>query len=157
MSRPVPRIAACAAAVAMVVTFGALMMPAAQATPNVGVTGKVLSKVLVDGRMHLNTHGPSDLQLTVLTVAPHGQIGWHSHNGNALVSVVEGIATRYMAMDRRCRPEHFGPGQGWVEVPHHVHTVHNETDQPLILNVVLITPTGQAPGVDEPDPGNCRF
>lgn len=136
---------------------GVLTVPSAVATPNVGVTGKLLSKVLVKERMHVHMHGPSDLQLTVLTVAPRGQVGWHSHNGNALMSVVEGTATRYVAEDRKCKPVRFGPGQGWIEKPHHVHTVRNETDQQLILNVVLITPTGKAPGVDEPDPGNCRF
>jgi hypothetical protein len=73
------------------------------------------------------------------------------------VSVKEGIAFCYEADDKQCRPTTLTVGQGWAEHPHHVHTVRNETDKPLILNVVLITPTGMSPGVSEPDPGNCRF
>ena len=46
---------------------------------------------------------------------------------------------------------------GWVEHPNHVHTVRNETDKPLKLDVVLITPAGMDPGVSEPNPGNCPF
>ena len=129
----------------------------AQATPNVGVNGEVLSKSLVTDGIHIAPSGPVDVQFSVLVIDPGGSVGWHSHPGDVLVNVANGTATRYEADDKQCRPATFNVEQGWVEHPHHVHTVRNETDKPLTLNVVLITPTGMSPGVSEPDPGNCRF
>lgn len=129
----------------------------AQATTNVGVNGEVLSKSLVTDGIHIMPSGPVDVQFSVLVVDPGGSVGWHSHPGDVLVNVASGTATRYEADDKDCRPKTFNVEQGWVEHPHHVHTVRNETDKPLTLNVVLITPTGMAPGVSQPDPGNCRF
>lgn len=144
------------AATAAAISLTSATLPA-QATTNVGVNGEVLSKSLVTEDIHIATDGPIDLQLTVLTVDPGGSVGWHSHPGDVLMSVADGTATRYEADDKQCHPATFSVGQGWVEHPHHVHTVRNETDKPLTLNVVLITPTGMSPGVSEPDPGNCRF
>ncbi len=129
----------------------------AQATTNVGVNGEVLSKSLVTDGIHIMPSGPVDVQFSVLVVDPGGSVGWHSHPGDVLVNVADGTATRYEADDIDCRPAAFTVEQGWVEHPHHVHTVRNETDKPLTLNVVLITPAGMSPGVSQPDPGNCRF
>ncbi|NMN97859.1 cupin domain-containing protein [Antrihabitans stalactiti] len=129
----------------------------AHAVPNVGVNGEVLSKSLVPNGIHITPTGPVDVQFSVLIVDPGGSVGWHSHPGDVLVNVADGNATRYEADDKDCKPARFTVGEGWVEHPHHVHTVRNETDKPLTLNVVLITPAGMSPGVSEPDPGNCRF
>ncbi|WP_063047262.1 cupin domain-containing protein [Nocardia pseudovaccinii] len=144
------------AAIGLAVLSTAATLPAV-ATPNVGVTGEQLSKATVTEPIHIAPDGPVDVQFSVLTVAPGGSVGWHSHPGDVLVNVADGIATRYEADDRHCAPTTFGVGRGWVEHPRHVHTVRNETDKPLTLDVVLITPTGQPSGISEPDPGNCRF
>jgi len=128
----------------------------AQATPNVGVTGELLSKATVE-HVRIAPDGPVDIQFTILTVDPGGSVGWHSHPGDVLVNVADGAATRYEADDTKCQPATFRVGQGWVEHPNHVHTVRNETDKPLKLDVVLITPAGMDPGVSEPNPGNCPF
>ncbi|MFJ4654570.1 cupin domain-containing protein [Nocardia sp. NPDC088792] len=143
------------AAAAVAVSLTSATLPAA-ATPNVGVSAQPMSTATVDD-VHIAPDGPVDIQFTVLTVDPGGSVGWHWHSGDVLVNIADGTATRYEADDPRCAPASFGRGQGWVEHPHHVHTVHNETDKPLILDVVLITPSGQPSGVSAPDPGNCRF
>ncbi|QTJ70569.1 cupin domain-containing protein (plasmid) [Rhodococcus sp. ZPP] len=144
------------AAIVAAMSLASATLPA-QAAPNVGVNGEVLSKSLVTESVHIAPSGPVDVQFSVLIVDPGGSVGWHSHPGDVLVNIADGAASRYEADDKLCRPATFTVGQGWVEHPHHVHTVRNETDKPLTLNVVLITPTGMSPGVSEPDPGNCRF
>jgi len=155
MSRNARRFVSCAGAALIAVSLASVTLPA-QATPNVAVTGEQLSKATVE-HVHIAPDGPVDVQVSVLTVEPGGSVGWHSHPGDVLVNVADGTATRYEADDTQCQPATFGVGQGWVEHPNHVHTVRNETDKPLKLDVVLITPAGMDPGVSAPDPGNCRF
>jgi quercetin dioxygenase-like cupin family protein len=155
ISRHVRRFVGYAGAALMAASV-ASMMPQAQATPNVDVSGEQLSKATVE-HVHIAPDGPVDVQFSILTVAPGGSVGWHTHPGDVLVNVADGTATRYEAGDSKCQPAAFGVGQGWVEHPNHVHTVRNETDKPLKLDVVLVTPTGMDPGVSAPDPGNCRF
>lgn len=154
MSRRVRRAAAIGATVLAVAAAAA---PVALATPNVGVTGEVLSTVRVPESVRISTHGPSDLQELRLDVAAHGQVGWHYHPGFVFVSVVSGTATMYMGDDRHCHPMRYHAGEGWLEQPHQVHTVRNETRGQLTLDVVALTPAGQPTGVSVPDPGNCRF
>lgn len=154
MSRRIRRLAGVVAGLAVVLTSAALP---ADATPNLGVSAEQLSKSTIAEQIHIAPDGPVDVQFSVLTVAPGGSVGWHSHPGDVLVNVAVGTATRYEGDDRHCEPATFGVGQGWVEHPRHVHTVRNETDKPLTLDVVLITPTGRPSGISRPDPGNCRF
>ena len=55
-------------------------------------------------KVRLNTKGPSDVHVTINTVAPGGNSGWHTHPGPSFVVVKSGTATLYDGDDPTCTP-----------------------------------------------------
>jgi quercetin dioxygenase-like cupin family protein len=91
-----------------------------------------------------------------ITIAPGGSTGWHSHDGELLGVVKEGVLMHYRAdcsMDGL-----YLAGQNIAEKggPDYVHIGRNPGPGPLVLQVLYIDPAGAPLSDDEPDPG-CGF
>ena len=111
-------------------------------------------------KVRLNTlgGGPSDVHVTINTVAPGGHSGWHTHPGPSFVVVKSGTVTVYDGDDPTCTGRVIEQG-GWVTDPGggHVHLVRNETPANLVLAAFQILPAGEMRRIDAPDPGFCLF
>jgi quercetin dioxygenase-like cupin family protein len=121
------------------------------ATPPRDVTGTVIWE-MTDGT------GP-DAKTYVfreITIAPGGSTGWHSHAGELLATVKEGILMHNRA---DCSVDGiYVAGQNITEKggPGYVHIGRNVGPGPLVLQVLYIDPPGAPLSQDAPDPG-CGF
>jgi quercetin dioxygenase-like cupin family protein len=91
-----------------------------------------------------------------ITIAPGGSTGWHSHDGELLGVVKEGVLMHYRAdcsMDGL-----YLAGQSIAEKggPGYVHLGRNPGPAPLVLQILYIDPAGAPLSDDQPDPG-CGF
>jgi quercetin dioxygenase-like cupin family protein len=91
-----------------------------------------------------------------ITIAPGGSTGWHSHDGELLAVVKEGVLMHNRAdcsMDGL-----YLTGQSIAEKggPGYVHIGRNPGPGPLVLQVLYIDPVGAPLSDDQPDPG-CGF
>lgn len=140
----------------------------ALATSSLGVTSTTIAQGNVaddidvkvktgDWKVKLETKGPSTLAVTENRVAPGGHFGWHSHPGPSLVIVKSGAATEYHGDDPDCTPRVYPAGTAFVDPGGGVHIVRNEGSQELVVIVARLVPSGAAPRIDEPNPGNCNF
>jgi quercetin dioxygenase-like cupin family protein len=91
-----------------------------------------------------------------ITIAPGGSTGWHSHDGELLGTVKEGVLMHYRAdcsMDGL-----YVAGQSIAEKggPDYVHMGRNPGPGPLVLQILYIDPAGAPLSDDRPDPG-CGF
>jgi len=135
------------------------------ATPGSGVTSTTLAqgnlepiKVKVktgDWEAELETKGLSQLAVTENRVAPGGHFGWHSHPGPSLVIVKSGTSTFYRGDDPNCTPHVHPAGTAYVDPGGVTHIARNEGSEELVLLVTRLIPSGAAPRIDQPDPGNC--
>jgi quercetin dioxygenase-like cupin family protein len=105
----------------------------------------------------IETFGLSDVYMVHRTIDPGGHTGWHSHPGVVIVTVVSGAATEYHGDDPTCTPVVHTAGTGFTEEAGEVHIVRNEGSTTLEVYQLVIVPSGVAPRIDEPDPGNCPF
>jgi quercetin dioxygenase-like cupin family protein len=103
----------------------------------------------------IETLGQSDVYIIHRTIDPGGHTGWHSHPGVALVTVISGDATEFSGDDPSCTPLVHHAGSGFTEEAGHVHIVRNEGSTELEVLALYLVPSGQAPRIDQPDPGNC--
>lgn len=141
---------------------------AVQATPPSGFASDVATAMGVaeinikslspTHKVRLNTlgGGPSDVHVTINTVAPDGNSGWHTHPGPSFVVVKSGTATVYDGEDPTCTGRVIEQG-GWFTDPGggHVHLVRNETPANLVLAAFQIVPAGETRRIDALDPGFC--
>lgn len=98
----------------------------------------------------------TDYTFRVITIAPGGSTGWHSHPGHLLATVKEGALLHHRA---DCSVDGFYvAGQDIAEKggPEYVHLGRNVGPTPLVLQVLYIKPAGAPLAVDAPDPG-CGF
>lgn len=91
-----------------------------------------------------------------ITIAPGGSTGWHSHDGELLGTVKEGVLMHYRSdcsMDGL-----YVAGQSIAEKggPDYVHIGRNPGPGPLVLQILYIDPAGAPLSDDQPDPG-CGF
>jgi quercetin dioxygenase-like cupin family protein len=119
----------------------------AAATPPRDTDGTVLWQTADDGK---------DYIFREITIAPGGSTGWHSHDGQLLGTVKEGVLMHYRAdcsMDGL-----YVAGQSIAERggPDYVHIGRNPGPGPLVLQVLYIDPAGAPLSDDQPDPG-CGF
>ncbi len=121
--------------------------PTATATPARDTDGKVIWQMTDDGK---------DYVFREITIAPGGSTGWHSHDGELLGVVKEGVLTHYRA---DCTLDGtYATGQSISEKggPGYVHIGRNLGPGPLVLQVLYIDPAGAPLADDQPDPG-CGF
>jgi quercetin dioxygenase-like cupin family protein len=136
---------------ALAAAFGAtasLALPGtASATPARDADGTVLWQMTDDGK---------DYVFREITIAPGGSTGWHSHDGQLLGVVKDGILMHNRAdctMDGL-----YVAGQSIAEKggPDYVHIGRNVGPGPLVLQILYIDPAGAPLSDDAPDPG-CGF
>ena len=153
---------------AVFVGLGVVVMSAtALATSGLGVTSTPMGQGQMepvdidvktgDWKLQLRTKRISDLSFTENRVAPGGTFGWHSHPGPSLVFVKSGTSTFYRGDDPDCTGEDHPAGTAYVDPGGVVHTARNEGPTELVVLVARLVPSGAAPRIDEPDPGNCSF
>ncbi|WP_422750051.1 cupin [Mycobacterium sp. WMMD1722] len=133
-----------AVAVFAVMTASAV---AADATPPRDIDGTILWQVSDDGK---------DYVFREITIAPGGSTGWHSHPGELLGTVKEGVLVHNRA---DCSVDGvYVAGQDVVEKggPNYVHIGRNLGPGPLVLQILYINPAGAPLAEDAPDPG-CGF
>lgn len=102
------------------------------------------------------TDAGSDYIFREITIAPGGSTGWHSHPGQLLATVKEGVLLHNRA---DCSVDGFYvAGQTITEKggPGYVHIGRNVGPGPLILQVLYTNPAGAPLADDAPDPG-CGF
>ena len=161
-------VAALAALAAVVAVVAWLVVVPALATPPSGVTQEVLgagrladvhakAEATPEWWAKVETKGLSDLLTVRVTVQPGGTLGWHSHPGFDIATVVSGTATYYEADDPTCTPQVVTAGHVRFNPAGDVHTLRNEGTAPLVFVANLLVPDGAAPRIDQPDPGNCPF
>ena len=154
-------LAAVSGLVAMLVVVPALATPPSGGTQEVlgaGQLAAVHAKADIDPwEAEIETKGLSDLITVRVTVQPGGTLGWHSHPGFDIATVVSGTATYYEADDPTCTPRVVTAGHVRFNPAGDVHTLRNEGTVPLVIVATLLVPDGAAPRIDQPDPDNCPF
>lgn len=100
-----------------------------------------------------------DIATQMITFAPGGQSGWHTHPGPVFISVIEGTMTFYEGDDPECQPMVLHAGQGFVDgrTDRHSHIARNETALPARNLVTYFAPPDAPLRNDAPNPGNCPF
>lgn len=100
-----------------------------------------------------------DIATQMITFAPGGHSGWHTHPGPVFISVIEGTMTFYEGGDPDCRPLVLQAGQGFVDgrTDRHAHIARNETALPARNLVTYLAPPDAPLRNDAPNPGNCPF
>jgi quercetin dioxygenase-like cupin family protein len=121
------------------------------------VSSQVLVQAALPGAAHVNTKGPSDVEVFRLTIKPAASTAWHSHAGSVLVSVSQGTAAVYSADAARCTRQRYEAGDAFLEHRGEVHTIRNEGSRELVLYAASILPKGSDPGIAETPPANCDF
>jgi quercetin dioxygenase-like cupin family protein len=107
-----------------------------------------------DWEAEIETKGVSDVHVTQVTIQPGGTFGWHSHPGPSFVIVKSGTATFY---DANCTRHVVPTGSTLFEPAGDVHIPRNEGNEPLVVVVVQVLPTGAPRRIDEPSPADCGF
>jgi quercetin dioxygenase-like cupin family protein len=128
------------------VVAGLLCAPApAHATAGREVTATEVWKRTTDG---------IDYTFRLITLAPGGSTGWHTHPGRVYGTVKEGTLTHSLS---DCTIDGVYPtGAGVFEPPDVTHIGRNLGDTPVVLQILYILPAGSPLSVDQPDPG-CGF
>lgn len=100
--------------------------------------------------LQLRTNMDADMTVTTITVAPGGNVGWHTHNGPVFIVVRKGILT---LLDGECFVREVGPGETVLEQGSGLHNGYNRS---LTVNVefaaVAFAPHGVPQRVDMPAP-----
>jgi len=103
----------------------------------------------------MNFHTKGDLRVVdqVLTVAPGGFVGWHSHPGPVLVVVKSGT---FRSVQTDCSYKDYAAGQVYVDQgAGHVHNAVNPSSSVnLEISITYLAPPG-VPLRDEADPISC--
>lgn len=118
-----------------------------------GHRGRTIWKVKAEAEPAL------DIATQMITFAPGGHSGWHTHPGPVFISVIEGTMTFYEGDDPDCQPMVLHAGQGFVDgrTDRHAHIARNETAVPAKNLVTYFAPPDAPLRNDAPNPGNCPF
>ena len=146
----------CAACALGVVAWGGARATPPQGAVNTPIVGPVAFDP-IDALVHtpdftavVKTRGPSDGRVVLVTIAPGGNTGWHSHPGIVFALVQAGTLTLY---HDDFVPEVYPAGTGFVEEPGGgAHIAVNEGDTDLEMYVFYLLPKGAPRRIDEPAP-----
>jgi quercetin dioxygenase-like cupin family protein len=90
----------------------------------------------------------SEVVVTKNTLGPGASVGWHSHPGPAIVTIVSGELTYVRASD--CARFTYGKGKSFVDPGHgNVHIGFNASDSQdtVLYATYLEVPAGQSPRI----------
>jgi len=119
-----------------------------------GVTAAIISRANFAAAASITGADERDVVVQLVTIAPGGHTGWHSHPGATVILVQSGTFTFYSATN--CVAQNYAAGQGVVEAGGGVQLARNEGAVPQVLYVVYFdVPIGGAFRIDQPEPSNC--
>jgi quercetin dioxygenase-like cupin family protein len=154
-------------AIVGLVALGIGLIGNALATTPAGFTAETARGPLVDrpldvnwkfapeSKVKLQTQGPIEVAVQRVVVAPGGTLGWHSHPGPTLVTILSGTMSFYHAEDCTMEME-YGPGQSFSNLPDEIHMARNEGSVPLVIYASYFVPAQTPPlalRIDQPSPG----
>jgi quercetin dioxygenase-like cupin family protein len=103
----------------------------------------------------LETKGPIEIADQRIVIAPGGTLGWHSHPGPTVVTILRGTMSFYHAED--CTQEiEYGPGKSFSNLPSEIHLARNEGTEELVVYAFYFVPAQTPPvalRIDKPSPG----
>jgi quercetin dioxygenase-like cupin family protein len=129
----------------------------ALATSGSGASGTILARGMAVDKVVTRGHQPYDAVTQLITIAPGGNTGWHTHPGQAVAIVKSGTLTIYEGDDTSCEGRDYTAGQVYLDPGYgHVHIGRNEGDTDLEIYVTYLdVPLGGGVRIDAADPGNC--
>jgi quercetin dioxygenase-like cupin family protein len=97
----------------------------------------------------------ADVVTAQLTIEPDGFVGWHTHPGPGIVSVVAGALTIVNEVD--CVAREYRAGQAFLDVGQgNIHVAYNASgEETRVYGVFLDVPPGVGPTILLEEPGNC--
>jgi quercetin dioxygenase-like cupin family protein len=155
------------AIVGVVALGGGLIGSGALATPASLFTAETARGPLVDRPLDVNwkfapetkvklqTQGPIEVAYQRVVIQPGGTLGWHSHPGPTLVTVLRGTLSFYHAEDCTMEIE-YRAGQSFSNLPDEIHMARNEGTEEVVLFASYFVPAQTPPvalRIDQPSPG----
>ena len=147
--------------------LGVGLIGSAVATPVVSATAETARGPLVDRPLDVNwrfapetkvklqTQGPIEVAAQRIVIQPGGTLGWHSHPGPTVVTVLSGTMSFYHA--EHCTQEiEYGPGTSFSNMPDEIHMARNEGSVDLVVFASYFVPAGTPPvalRINQPSPG----
>jgi quercetin dioxygenase-like cupin family protein len=153
--------------VGMVAIGAVLIATAAVATPPGNFSAETARGPLVDRPLDINwkfapgtrikvqTKGAIEIADQRIAIAPGGTLGWHSHPGPTVVTVLRGTLSFYHA--ENCTQEiEYRPGTSFSNMPDEIHLARNEGTEEVVLYAFYFVPLRTPPvglRIDQPSPG----
>lgn len=103
----------------------------------------LLSKTTTTDPFQIQTEGPTKLQFSQISVAPHGTTGLDAGGGIVVATVTEGVATALSSETGDCASRAVETGAAVIRPAGSVGEIRNDTGDPLELVVVTMTPSGR--------------
>ena len=106
-------------------------------------------------KVKLQTQGPIEVAYQRVVVQPGGTLGWHSHPGPTLVTILRGTMSFYHAEDCTMEIE-YRAGQSFSNLPDEIHMARNEGTEDLVIFASYFVPVQTPPvalRIDQPSPG----
>jgi len=154
-------------AIVGLVALGVAMIGSALATPVISATAETARGPLVDrpldvnwhfapeNKVKLQTQGAIEIAAQRIVIAPGGTLGWHSHPGPTVVTILRGTMSFYHA--EHCTEEiEYTPGQSFSNMPGEIHMARNEGSEELVVYASYFVPAQTPPvalRIDQPSPG----
>ena len=108
-----------------------------------------------ENRVKLQTQGPVEIAAQRIVIQPGGTLGWHSHPGPTVVTILRGTMSFYHAEDCTMEIE-YAQGQSFSNMPDEIHMARNEGDVELVVYASYFVSAGTPPvalRIDQPSPG----
>jgi len=112
-------------------------------------------KFAPETKVKLQTQGPIEVAYQRVVVQPGGTLGWHSHPGPTLVTILRGTMSFYHAEDCTMEIE-YRAGQSFSNLPDEIHMARNEGTEDLVIFASYFVPVQTPPialRIDQPSPG----
>jgi quercetin dioxygenase-like cupin family protein len=154
-------------AIVGIVALGVGLIGNALATPAILFTAETARGPLVDrpldvnwrfgpgNKVKLKTDGAVEIAAQRIVIAPGGTLGWHSHPGPTVVTILRGTMSFYHA--EHCTEEiEYAPGDSFSNLPDEIHMARNEGSEELVVYASYFVPAQTPPvalRIDQPSPG----
>ena len=148
-------------AIVGLVALGVGLIGNALATTPSGFTAETARGPLVDrpldvnwhfgpeNKVKLQTQGAVEIAAQRVVIQPGGTLGWHSHPGPTLVTILSGTMSFYHA--EHCTMEiEYRPGQSFSNLPDEIHMARNEGSVDLVVYASYFVPAGAPLHSDRP-------
>lgn len=155
-------------AIVGLVALGVALIGSALATPVISATAETARGPLVDrpldvnwhfgpeNKVKLQTQGAIEIAAQRIVIAPGGTLGWHSHPGPTVVTILRGTMSFYHA--EHCTEEiEYTPGDSFSNLPDEIHMARNEGSEELVVYASYFVPAQTPPvalRIDQPSPGS---